>query len=219
MPSPTALPSSDMSIALAKSPLPSARNSTLPSAPDAFFHASMTKPSLTAVTAMVSTPFALIASAFCTKPGRWFLWQVGVKAPGTANSTTFLPLNTSSVLFQPGPSAVMTLNFASGRRSPTLMAIGSILSHAWGWTIVGASGVQRSGAALIGPPEGLPAGAAGGKISAPAELVERGCDLNRLGARLERERQDGAVGARPRRQPVEREDEAMKSGRRAARRV
>ncbi len=64
---------------------------------------------------MVSTPFALMASAFFTKPGRWFLWHVGVNAPGTANRTTFLPLKTSSVVFQPGPSAVITLNFASGR--------------------------------------------------------------------------------------------------------
>src|SRR4029077_12160705 len=98
-----------------------ARNSILPSALLAFFHASITKPSLTAVTAMVSTPLALIASAFCRKPGRWFLWQVGVKAPGTANSTTFLPLKTSSVVFQPGPSAVITLNLPSGTRSPTLI--------------------------------------------------------------------------------------------------
>jgi hypothetical protein len=33
------------------------------------------------------------------------------------------------VVFQPGPSAVITLNFASGRRSPTLMAMVIL----WGW--------------------------------------------------------------------------------------
>jgi len=43
--------------------LPSARNSTLPSPPDAFFQASMTNWSFTPVTAMVSMPFALIAAA------------------------------------------------------------------------------------------------------------------------------------------------------------
>ena len=80
----------------------------MPSPPEAFFQASMTNTSLTPVTAMVSMPLALMAAAFFTKPGRWFLWQVGVKAPGTANSTTFLPLNNSSVVFGFGPSAVMT---------------------------------------------------------------------------------------------------------------
>ena len=72
---------------------------------------------------MVSMPLALILSALVTKPGRWFLWQVGVKAPGTANSTTFLPLNISSVVFGFGPSAVITVNVALGTRSPTLMAM------------------------------------------------------------------------------------------------
>src|SRR5918996_5315453 len=72
---------------------------------------------------MVSIPLALMAAAFCTKPGRWALLQVGVKAPGTANSTTFLPLNTSSVVLGFGPSAVMTRNVALGNVSPTLMAM------------------------------------------------------------------------------------------------
>src|SRR5467141_719125 len=120
-----------MSIALANSPLPSARNSILPSALLAFFHASITKPSLTAVTAMESTPLALMAAAFFTKPGMWFLWQVGVKAPGTANSTTFLPLKMSSVVMGLGPSAVITVNVALGSLSPTLMAMACVLSH-WG---------------------------------------------------------------------------------------
>src|SRR4029077_16557434 len=178
-----------MSIALAKSPLPSARNSIL-SAPLAFFHSFITKPSLTAVTAMVSTPLALMASAFCTNPGRWFLWQVGVNAPGTANSTNFLPLNTSSVVFQPGPSAVITLNFASGRRSPTLMAMVDPLC---GW--------------------GLEMGLAGVESSAPAELVEMGRDLNRTGGRDQREGQARAVGALARWYPVEDEGEALQAGR------
>src|SRR5690348_7476454 len=119
-----------MSIALAKSALPSARNS-IASAPLAFFHSFMTKPSLTAVTAIVSMPFALMAAACFTKPGRWFLWQVGVKAPGTANSTTFLPLNSSSLVFGLGPSAVITVNVPLGTRSPTLIAMTGILSQGY----------------------------------------------------------------------------------------
>ena len=39
------------------------------------------------------------------------LVQTPVKAPGTANSATFLPLKISSVVFQAGPSAVITRNF------------------------------------------------------------------------------------------------------------
>src|ERR1700748_3184816 len=73
-------PSIQRSIALAKSPLPSDRNTIL-SPPDAFFQASITNTSLTPVTAMVLTPLALIAAAFFTKPGRWFLWQGGGDAP------------------------------------------------------------------------------------------------------------------------------------------
>ena len=53
------------------------------------------------------------------------LLQVGVKAPGTANSTTFLPLKMSSVVFGLlGPSAVITRNVALGSLSPTLMGMG-----------------------------------------------------------------------------------------------
>ena len=59
------------------------------------------------------------------------LWQVGVKAPGTANSATFLPLKTSSVVFHAGPSAVMTRNLASGSWSPTLMVMHVLLAMFW----------------------------------------------------------------------------------------
>src|SRR5215468_9131969 len=83
----------------------------------------MTNTSLTDVSATVLTPFALIASACCVIEGTCILWQVPVKAPGTANSATFLPLKTSSVLFHAGPSDVITRNFASGSRSPTLMGM------------------------------------------------------------------------------------------------
>src|SRR6476660_3965430 len=111
-----------MPTALAQAALPSARNS-IASAPADFFQAFITNTSLTPVTAMVSTPLALIAAAFFTKPGRWLLLQVGVNAPGTANSTTFLPLNNSSVVFGFGPSAVITVKVPLGTRSPTLIAI------------------------------------------------------------------------------------------------
>jgi hypothetical protein len=46
-----------------------------------------------------------------------------VKAPGTANSATFLPENTSEVDSGFGPSALKTLKVASGSLSPTLMLI------------------------------------------------------------------------------------------------
>src|ERR1700728_3500517 len=126
MPSPAPDASSDKSNALANSALPSDKNSILGPAPVDFFHASNTNTSLTPVTAIVSTPLLLKASAFLRKPGRWLLLQVGVKAPGTANSTTRLPLNISSVVFTAGPSAPITRNFASGSRSPIL--IGMVVS-------------------------------------------------------------------------------------------
>src|SRR3954471_17669518 len=117
-----------MPTALAQAALPSARNS-IASLPDAFFQAFITNTSFTPVTAMVSMPLALIASAFFTKPGRWLLLQVGVNAPGTANSTTFFPLNNSSVVFGFGPSAVITVKVPLGTRSPTLIAMTRILSR------------------------------------------------------------------------------------------
>jgi hypothetical protein len=118
-------------MALAKSALPSARNST-PSALVAFFQASSTEASFTAVTAMVSTPLAFSAATFCTMVGICCLWQVPVKAPGTANSATFFPLKISSVFFHAGPSGVVTRNFALGSRSPTLMGM-MFLSLCCGW--------------------------------------------------------------------------------------
>src|SRR5262245_30815215 len=124
---PAPLRSSVRSIALANSPLPSERNSTL-SALLAFFQASRTEMSLTPVTAMVETPLALRASTLATTDGRCCLLHTPVKAPGTANSATFLPLKMSSVVFHAGPSAVMTRNLALGRRSPTLMGMTLILA-------------------------------------------------------------------------------------------
>src|SRR4029077_17100590 len=118
VPSPMPLPSKSRPIALVNSPLPSERNSTLPLAPAAFDQASSTKGSFTATQATVCTPFFLKASALSRKPGRCLRWQVGVKAPGTANSTTFLPAKTSDVLNFSMPSDPSTRKVASGRRSP-----------------------------------------------------------------------------------------------------
>ena len=69
--------------------------------------------------AMVSTPFALMASAYCTKPGRCLALQVGVKAPGTAKSATRLPLKRSSVEISCGPEAVAVISFIDAMVSPT----------------------------------------------------------------------------------------------------
>src|SRR5260370_17696545 len=85
--------------------------------------APMTKASLTERQAMVSMPFFLRAASFWTNPGTCLAEQVGVKAPGTAKSTTFLPLKNSSVVTSLTPSGVISLNFADGTLSPTLMVM------------------------------------------------------------------------------------------------
>ena len=92
---------------------------TLEDLPQAF----ITNTSLTAMQAMVSTPLARIWSASSTKPGRCLASHVGVKAPGTENSTTVLPLNSSSVEMSLGPSLVIRLSVPAGMRSPALIAM------------------------------------------------------------------------------------------------
>src|ERR1700712_151537 len=124
---PRAFRSSSRPIALAKAAAPSASMVIFPPVPCSLPQAPMTKTSLTAIQAIVSTPLAFIASAFCTKPGRCLALQVGVKAPGTANKTTFLPLKISSVEISFGPSAVATINFMDGIVSPTLIVIELLL--------------------------------------------------------------------------------------------
>ena len=93
---------------------PSASIVILPSTPCSLAQAAITNASFTAMHAIVSTPFALRASAFCTKLGRCLTLQVGVNAPGTANNTTFLPLKISSVEVSLGPSGVPIINFMDG---------------------------------------------------------------------------------------------------------
>jgi hypothetical protein len=72
---------------------------------------------------MLSTPRALISSAFSTKPGRCFAEQVGVNAPGSANNTTRLPPKRSPVATSFVPSLVTALSFTSGSFSPTWIAM------------------------------------------------------------------------------------------------
>src|SRR5260370_5343463 len=193
------------SIALAISPLPSARKSIL-SAPVAFFQASITNTSLTDVSATVLTPFALIASACCVIEGTCILWQVPVKAPGTANSATFLPLKMSSVLFHAGPSDVITRNFASGSRSPTLMGMVLFLSLA-----------VEPCSSLAVPLADPAAGPACAQISAPAELVETGHDLDCDIARDGGERDRNVFVRHSRRCSLERDGEPFQVGRSAFR--
>lgn len=53
-------------------------------------HALITKGSLKARTAIISTPFSFSLGRFWMYPGTWLAEQVGVKAPGTEKRTTFL---------------------------------------------------------------------------------------------------------------------------------
>src|SRR5215469_92965 len=125
---PKPLASSSRPSDLLYSPLPSASINTRSPTPWALPHAFITKTSFTAMQAMVSTPLARIWSASCTKPGRCLASHVGVKAPGTENNTTVLPLKSSSVLRSLGPSFVMRLKEPEGIRSPALMVMSDSLS-------------------------------------------------------------------------------------------
>ena len=54
---------------------------------------------------MFFIPFALILSAFATKPGKWSFEQVDVNAPGSPNKTTLpLPIVSLNLLFLGSPS-------------------------------------------------------------------------------------------------------------------
>src|SRR5690606_35918384 len=140
------------------SQLPSASISTLPSADALLPHADMTKASFTARHAIVSTPLALIASAFSTKPGKCFAEQVGVNAPGTANNTTFLPEKSCSVVIVSGPFSPMTVNLPSGIRSPTLIVI---------------LASSKTKAAAVRPPRGVSILPVAARSSAPSTRPRR----------------------------------------------
>src|SRR5215469_13318259 len=109
--------------ALVKSPLPSASIITLSSTFWSLPQASMTKASLTERQAMASTPLALIAWKLFTKPGTCLAEQVGVKAPGSANSATFLPEKKSSVFTGVGLPSCISIRVAEGILSPTLIVM------------------------------------------------------------------------------------------------
>src|SRR5450631_625162 len=123
MPMPKPLASSSSPSARVQSPFPSASMTTSSPTFAALPQAPMTNTSLTARQAMVSTPLALIRAASCTNPGRCLALHVGVKAPGTENSTTFLPLKSSSVVALTGPSLPIRFNVPLGTRSPTLIVM------------------------------------------------------------------------------------------------
>src|SRR5262249_47270358 len=161
----------------------------------------MTNTSLTDVSATVLTPFALIASACCVIEGTCILWQGVVKAPGTANSATFLALKMSSGLFHAGPSGVITRNFAWGSRTPTLMGMVLFLSLAVELVL-----------SLAVPIADPAAGPTRAQISAPVELVETGHDLDCEIARDGGERDGDAFVRHSRRCAVEREGETLQSG-------
>ena len=108
-----------MPAALVQVALPSASMTILSPTFRSLPQASMTKGSLTATQAMVSTPLALSASALPRKLGMCFSPQVGVKAPGTPNSTTVLPPRSSSLVIPAGPSAVTLVRSTAGSLSPT----------------------------------------------------------------------------------------------------
>src|SRR5262245_45631747 len=110
-------------IAFANSALPSASIITLSPAPLSLPHASITNASFTEMHAIRSTPFALMSLACAMKPGRCCIEQVGVNAPGTANSTVFLPANSSPVETSCILPSTIVLIFTSGTFWPTAIGM------------------------------------------------------------------------------------------------
>mmetsp|Transcript_24204 Transcript_24204/g.38950 ORF Transcript_24204/g.38950 Transcript_24204/m.38950 type:complete len:246 (+) Transcript_24204:512-1249(+) len=121
-PRPFSFRSSSAPIACVKRQLPSASIVTRPLlCSTVLAHAFMTKASLTETHAMTSTPRSSSSSACLMNPGTCFRLHVGVKAPGTANSTTFFPAQSSVVdTVCSVPSESKCCNVASGIVSPTL---------------------------------------------------------------------------------------------------
>ena len=68
---------------------------------------------------MRSIPLSFNSAALTTYPGRCAAEQVGVKAPGRANNTTFLPAKISSVLTSETLSPVFCCKVNDGIFSPT----------------------------------------------------------------------------------------------------
>src|SRR5690554_3434651 len=122
MPMPNAVPSISRPSARAKSPLPSESMRSPAGTCWLSPQACITKGSLTAMQA-TSMPRSLNSSKRSTKPGRWCSEQVGVKAPGTANSTTFLCANRVGVSMVCTPPSIC-LSVTSGMASPIWMGMG-----------------------------------------------------------------------------------------------
>ena len=89
----------------------------------------MTKASFTDTQPTASTPLARSAAALVLKLGTCWAEQVGVNAPGTPNSTTFLPWHSASVVTAAPPLSSITSKLADGSRSPTSMVISISLSR------------------------------------------------------------------------------------------
>src|SRR5262245_20343507 len=81
----------------------------------------MTNGSFTERQTISSTPFLRSSADFSTNPGRCFIEQVGVYAPGTAKNTTVRPLVSSPIDTSFGPPSPISLSFTSGSASPALM--------------------------------------------------------------------------------------------------
>src|SRR5690606_6521413 len=127
MPMPKAVPSISRPSARAKSPLPS--DSMRRPAGTCWLspQACITKGSFTAMQA-TSMPRSRKAWKCSTNPGRWRSEQVGVKAPGTANSTTLRCANRVGVSMVCTPSS-MYFRVTSGIASPGWMGMGASV---WG---------------------------------------------------------------------------------------
>jgi hypothetical protein len=78
---------------------------------------------LTEIHATRSTPFSFNVVELETNPGKCWLLQVGVNAPGTAKSTTFFPAHNSSIETGFGPSSVIVDKVIFGNLSPTFIVI------------------------------------------------------------------------------------------------
>ena len=95
---------------------------------------------------MASIPLALIAASSAMKPGRWFLWQVGVNAPGRPNSTILRPAKYSCVVIGLGPSGVTRRKVALGSVSPILIVIVRLLGKEGGQSSGGRAAAQCASA-------------------------------------------------------------------------
>src|SRR3990167_5545039 len=131
---PRAVRSSVRPVALAKSALPSASMRTLSPVFWSRAQAPMTKASFTLRHQISSTPAALKSAACCRKPGTCLAEQVGVNAPGRANTAIVLPAEAfwaSTALgpmLQPLPStSLYSISVAAGIFSPTLIMLCSSL--------------------------------------------------------------------------------------------